>query len=245
MLHTYRADRRRTSADDGTMLEPATRSVAAGAAPAHQGDAIDGQVLQMQQELERLRLRLAPHGIDAMTGLADRTGLERALATALGRAQRRPSPLCLVMLDLDHTARINTVHGRDQGDRTIRAVGATLAGTARRMDLVARSDGQEFSVVLYDCPLPDAERWAGRFRLALLDHVPALLTPITASFGVVEAAVDDDAVSVLRRARRAVDQAKRSGRDRVVTAAVLGAVRPGRRTRRRTESTQPAVASTE
>ena len=189
---------------------------------------------RLERELEHAREQLERLSLtDAATGLGNRRALRAAIDAELARIARRPSPLALVLVDIDHLSKINDLYGRSQGDQTIAAVGASLLAVARTTDLVVRHGGQEFAVLLYDCPLGGAETWAERFRAALADlAVPGLLTSVTASFGVAAADRADTTAVLLDRAERACGQAKRAGRDRVVSATVVSPARAPSRSHR-------------
>jgi diguanylate cyclase (GGDEF)-like protein len=94
---------------------------------------------------ERDRLHSLAHS-DALTGLANRRGLDEALAAALAEATpERGVALC--MLDLDGFKPINDQYGHEVGDRLLQALGQRLRDSVRSADVVARLGGDEFVVV--------------------------------------------------------------------------------------------------
>ena len=97
--------------------------------------------------------------VDALTGLANR----RTLGRALGRL--RPEDT-VVMIDLDHFKAINDSLGHTEGDKVLRLFGHTLAATVRAADQVGRYGGEEFVVIL-------PESGAERFLARLADRVDA------------------------------------------------------------------------
>ncbi len=164
---------------------------------------------------------------DALSGLANREMGEILLDQAMRDALRFKTPLCAVMLDIDHFKRINDTCGHLGGDSVIQQVGALLRGAVRRNDVVARWGGEEFLVLMVGCPLKEAVEWSEKMRaqLAALDFT---LRPspgnITASFGVVEFGPTDTRHDFLSRADAALYKAKSHGRNRVDIAeqAVAG-----------------------
>jgi diguanylate cyclase len=101
---------------------------------------------------------------DALTGLANRRSFELALAREIDRVARSGEPALLLTLDIDHFKRVNDTHGHAAGDLVIRAVGRALAETVRPMDLVARTGGEEFAIVLPNCPAAFGPQVAERIR---------------------------------------------------------------------------------
>jgi two-component system cell cycle response regulator len=163
-------------------------------------------------ELERRAAR------DPLTGLANRRALDDSLDRELSRARRDGASLSLVLLDIDHFKAINDERGHLVGDEVLSTVARTLAETVRDMDLVARYGGEEFVVLLPATALEDAVGTAERLRLAVSGQQAA--APVTVSAGV--ATFPDQAPSgaeLLVLADRALYEAKRAGRDRVVAAA--------------------------
>jgi diguanylate cyclase (GGDEF)-like protein len=113
---------------------------------------------RLQRELEHL----ADH--DPLTGVANRRRLEHDLAREIARARREDKPLCVVTIDLDDLKAHNDTHGHAAGDRLLKHVTSTWAGALRATDLLARTGGDEFVVLLPDCPLEMAERLIERLR---------------------------------------------------------------------------------
>lgn len=101
---------------------------------------------------------------DALTGLANRRSFELALSREIDRVARSGEPALLLTLDIDHFKGVNDTHGHAAGDLVIRAVGRALAETVRPMDLVARVGGEEFAIVLPNCPAAFGPQVAERIR---------------------------------------------------------------------------------
>jgi diguanylate cyclase (GGDEF)-like protein len=101
---------------------------------------------------------------DPLTGVANRRSFELALAREIDRVARSGEPALLLMLDIDHFKRVNDNHGHAAGDLVIKAVAGALLECVRPMDLVARTGGEEFAVVLPNCPAAFGETVAERVR---------------------------------------------------------------------------------
>jgi diguanylate cyclase (GGDEF)-like protein len=101
---------------------------------------------------------------DALTGLANRRSFDLALARELDRVARSGESAVLLSLDIDHFKRINDTWGHAAGDEVIKTVARVLNETVRPMDTVARVGGEEFAVVLPNCPLEFGGTVAERIR---------------------------------------------------------------------------------
>jgi diguanylate cyclase (GGDEF)-like protein len=122
------------------------------------------------------------------------------------------------MSDLDHFKSINDTHGHQAGDAAIITFASLLNTMCRSGDLVARYGGEEFAVLCADCTNAAAARKAEEIRKALSEIKQQELgnQAVTASFGVTELQTGDTPETMLRRADRALLQAKDQGRNQVV-----------------------------
>jgi diguanylate cyclase (GGDEF)-like protein len=101
---------------------------------------------------------------DALTGLANRRSFEVALAREIDRVARAGEPALLLALDIDHFKRVNDGFGHAAGDQVLKAVAAALLDSVRPMDLVARIGGEEFAIILPNCPSTFGATVAERVR---------------------------------------------------------------------------------
>jgi len=170
--------------------------------------------LKLQQ---REALIVATSLIDPLTGVGNRRKLEQAIPLEISRATHTGGKLCAVMVDLDHFKRVNDVYGHVVGDKVLTAFGDVLRRHTRAIDIVARFGGEEFVVLMPHTELEQGIAAADRIRTAFVAcHVEPLSDPVTASFGVAELAAGEQREALLRRADKALYEAKRSGRNRVV-----------------------------
>lgn len=178
--------------------------------------------------------------IDALTRcLVRQHGIE-ALEREMRRARRSQSPLSVAVFDLDHFKQLNDTHGHLAGDRALAMVGRVLKDALRAGDIACRYGGEEFLLIFPDTTLAGCVRAVENLRRKITDSiikVGASDLHLSASFGVsaVEPSEDDPSGPILR-ADAAMYEAKRSGRNRVVAAAVPA---PGSRTTAAGVSTTP------
>jgi diguanylate cyclase (GGDEF)-like protein len=96
--------------------------------------------------------------------LVDRRSFDLALGREIDRVARSGEPALLLALDIDHFKRINDTFGHAAGDLVLRAVAGALTECVRPMDLVARVGGEEFAIILPNCPSVFGETVAERVR---------------------------------------------------------------------------------
>lgn len=160
---------------------------------------------------------------DSLTGLYNRRYMQEFLDRELHSARRKRRPLAVMMLDLDHFKRYNDTFGHAAGDKALATVGETLLRCVRVEDVACRYGGEEFTLILPECSLQQATLRADEIRKRLREAPPPrdcqATTPITVSIGVAAFDETTDRVDLLLKfADDALFEAKRAGRDRVVTA---------------------------
>jgi diguanylate cyclase (GGDEF)-like protein/PAS domain S-box-containing protein len=183
---------------------------------------------QIALTLANLRLRdtLRVQSIrDPLTGLFNRRYLEESLERELHRCSRKGAPLSVLMLDLDHFKRFNDSFGHDAGDAVLREWGGFLQARVRLEDIVCRFGGEEFAIVLPEVSLASVHEVAQRIcedaRTLAVAHRNQTLGPMTVSVGCACFPAHGTSVeALLRTADQALYQAKSSGRNQVVLAAL-------------------------
>jgi diguanylate cyclase (GGDEF)-like protein len=157
---------------------------------------------------------------DPMTGLVNRRSFEMALEREIDRVARAGDVALLLLLDIDHFKRVNDSHGHAAGDGVIKAVAEAIQQAVRPMDTVARTGGEEFAVVLPNCPSSFGPTVAERIRanVAALSIAvsPGVILGVTVSLGGAYAPqwVRSSPLLWMERADRQLYRAKAEGRNR-------------------------------
>jgi diguanylate cyclase (GGDEF)-like protein len=175
------------------------------------------ELSQLQLGLERARIEMEllrdQAERDPLTGLHNRRYLTRAHAVA--------GPVGLAVLDLDHFKAVNDRFGHEVGDRVLVRVAELLREQVRSDDVVARTGGEEFVLLMPRTDDVEALACCERVRAALHAELWDAIAPglrITGSLGVVTAPDAEDLEGLARDADARLYAAKRAGRDRAVSA---------------------------
>jgi diguanylate cyclase (GGDEF)-like protein/PAS domain S-box-containing protein len=155
---------------------------------------------------------------DTLTQVANRSEFDRTHSMFVAAHLERKLPCSLVVCDIDHFKNINDTFGHQAGDEALKAFASLLKGFCRPGDLVARYGGEEFVILCADCNNATAAQKAEQIRKALSEMPIQAIggKSITASFGVTEVQAGDTPETMLRRADRALYEAKERGRNMVV-----------------------------
>lgn len=156
---------------------------------------------------------------DPLTGCFNRLAYQERIQSELARAQRYPSPLSLIVFDLDHFKTINDTFGHKAGDQVLRAVAQIAGNQIRQVDFFGRYGGEEFVALLPETPLTAAVTVGEKVRLAIEGfrfHSRGRRVVITVSCGVAERREGDTAGTLFERADKALYRAKGQGRNRCV-----------------------------
>jgi diguanylate cyclase (GGDEF)-like protein len=186
--------------------------------------------LRHQVAVQTRQLRLANERLmelstrDSLTHAFNRRQFDKTLESELQRSARSGAPLSLVLADIDHFKSLNDLCGHQMGDDCLIQVVRALQLTVNRSaDMVARYGGEEFAIVLPGTDRQGAVEIADAMRLAVASlAIPHPGSPmnrfVTISAGVTTAQPSGPicAARVIEAADRALYEAKRSGRNRVV-----------------------------
>jgi diguanylate cyclase (GGDEF)-like protein len=160
--------------------------------------------------------------VDALTGLANRRGVDNRVAALFAVADAAPRPFAVLMIDVDHFKGFNDQYGHPEGDRCLTRIGAALRDVLREgADILGRYGGEEFVAILPHADLADGVRAAERMARAVerlaLPHLRSQNGFVTLSIGVGTGSLGDATSlnTAIHAADAALYDAKAAGRNRV------------------------------
>jgi len=182
------------------------------------------RLLELTSELECAN-RLLSHMalVDGLTGIANRRFFDQQLNQEWRRALRHPTPLSLILFDVDHFKQFNDRYGHPAGDACLLAMARAASGALQRAgDFVARYGGEEFVALIVNAESVAAARIAERIRRAIeaLAIPAARAAAVTISLGVatLTPTLGSHPSELIEAADRALYQAKHNGRNQTWTA---------------------------
>jgi len=185
----------------------------------HQVQEAENKIKQLEQELAQISELVHE---DQLTGALNRRGLDMTFEREASRADRNQSPLCVALLDIDDFKRLNDSLGHSAGDHALIHLSDVIRDTLRPSDSVTRYGGEEFVLLLPDTGLEEALETIERLQRELtrkffLHENDRIL--VTFSAGVALCNPEESQQDVLGRADKAMYQAKKAGKNRVVAAS--------------------------
>ncbi|MCG8707532.1 GGDEF domain-containing protein [Brenneria sp. 4F2] len=169
----------------------------------------------LQKKIGKLRSEAQT---DPMTGLLNRRGLEGILRYWLVRQKN----FAIIALDIDHFKRVNDTFGHDVGDSVIKYMAQLIRSSSRESDILCRSGGEEFLILLPETEIDIATSIAQRLRNATQQAAIPEVGNITISLGVSLWSPGTNGITIeqaFKTADEALYKAKQEGRNRVITAA--------------------------
>ena len=162
-----------------------------------------------------------PVQADWLTGLGTRAAFEHELAQVR-------DVFAVISVDIDHLDQLNDALGREAGDDILRSVAHALLSSTREHDVVCRTDGDGFTILMSGAATAIVGSVAERIRAAVAELVSGTF-PVRVSVGWAVGAAGDDPTAVWGRAEDALGRAQREGRNRVAgSIAGRPATAPGR-----------------
>ncbi|MBC3861746.1 GGDEF domain-containing protein [Undibacterium jejuense] len=158
---------------------------------------------------------------DQLTGSLNRRGMDDIFEREADRADRRNTPLCVALLDLDNFKKLNDTHGHAAGDEALIHLVRIVKQTLRSIDVIARYGGEEFVIIMPETQLEEASQAMVRVQRELTKHfftADEKRLFITFSAGVALRAPRETQEALIKRADKAMYSAKQSGKNRVAMA---------------------------
>ena len=161
---------------------------------------------------------------DSLTGLANHGAIHELLATEVDRCRRYRRPFCIVAMDMDDFKLLNDAHGHPTGDDVLRMVATRLREQCRVTDIVGRTGGDEFLIIMPETRPDQAIAVTERLREALAERPFAAPDgtniPVRLSFGIaVHDGGDTHANELIAEADANLYASKRRGGDTITSGA--------------------------
>ncbi len=163
--------------------------------------------------------------MDALTGLNNRRQFELRVKQEVSNSKRNNIPLCCMMIDVDYFKKVNDTYGHAAGDCILKSVSDIIKNEIREYDIACRYGGEEFFIILPQTKLPEAVSVAQRLRKVIEETRTDInnagcegvsFIKVTVSIGVCEYQNTMDSNSFVQTADKALYEAKKTGRNRVI-----------------------------
>ncbi len=181
------------------------------------------QIRSMEDESNELRQKLDENRRkllhDSLTGVRNRLSYDELLEQEIARFSRYREIFSYALLDIDHFKRINDQYGHNAGDNALRIVATMMLRHIRKTDFLFRIGGEEFVLLLPKTQIENAAPLVEKIRKSVSKaefHYKQERVSVTMSAGLTEMRPNDGAISIYERADKALYEAKRGGRDRLV-----------------------------
>ena len=155
--------------------------------------------------------------LDPLTQIYNRVKLNEIFRTLFFKAQKYNSVVSMILFDIDHFKKINDNYGHNVGDKVLKELASLVRGLLRDGDIFARWGGEEFVVVLEGVSLESMTNLASRLRREIEKFPFDVVENVTCSFGVTQFSQTDTETIFFERVDEALYEAKKKGRNCVVT----------------------------
>ncbi|WP_350333886.1 GGDEF domain-containing protein [Coralliovum pocilloporae] len=179
-----------------------------------------GQISDLQENLETIMFESLT---DELTTLANRKHFDQSMERALTDAEQSGKPLTLLVTDIDHFKKFNDTYGHQTGDQVLRLVALSVKQNVKGQDIPCRYGGEEFTVILPDTSMEQAEVVAENIRAAVQGKelvkrsTGENLGRVTISIGISQFRTGDNPSTMIERADACLYAAKENGRNVVIT----------------------------
>jgi diguanylate cyclase (GGDEF)-like protein len=162
----------------------------------------------------RAKMKMTPPHIDFVTGVNNTRFFKEVVTSEIERSDRHQLPLTILCIDIDRFRQVNDTYGHVAGNDVLKAVADLVRSSVRRTDLVFRSVGDEFTVLLPGTDLEGGMRVAKYIRHSIAtSKLLASAGQITVTIAACEYELGESRRAFLARAEKALSQAKRDRDD--------------------------------
>jgi len=182
------------------------------------------QLHAMEQEADLLRNQLQQKHTEAMrdvlTGIPNRLAYEERLSNELARSKRYGQSFVFLVVDVDHFKNVNDTFGHSAGDRVLKIIAEVMQSNVREADFLARFGGEEFVVLMPETDIKSGKKVAEKLRRKIEKcdfYYRDNPVKISISGGITASLAEDNADSIFERADKALYEAKKSGRNTIIT----------------------------
>jgi len=176
--------------------------------------------IHMLKRLQKLAIT------DALTALYNSRHFYSQIELEVDRSNRYKHPLSLLLLDIDHFKEFNDTYGHLEGNKVLQRIGSVIRSCLRKMDSAYRYGGEEFTVILPETSIEEAEIVAHRIRNAIADETftpgPDKQVTVTVSVGVTQYCLQEDINAFVQRSDTAMYTSKNGGRNMVSSLVIEG-----------------------
>lgn len=178
--------------------------------------ALQIEKIKLQEQLESLSI------VDSTTSLFNHRYFQEHLSEETERAQRYRRHLSLIIVDIDNFQKYNENYGYAMGDKVLLQMANIIKGNLRKVDIICRYSGEEFTIILPDTPLKQAAMVAEKLRSRIEGAIfverrdsPLAMARLTVSAGVAEYNIKNNKDEFIQQVELALDEAKQKGKNRV------------------------------
>ena len=184
-------------------------------------ESLSEKVSSLETELKRAETKSL---IDGLTGIYNRMAFDQKIKEMVEKNSMGRNPFSLLLIDIDDFKRINDTYGHPVGDRVILAVVQKTQRFIRTGDFAARYGGEEFVVILPGASLRSGIKKAKQIGKSIASAKYVVSNEkdekplgVTVSIGVAFIGKADTVESIIKRADKALYQAKQTGKNKVVS----------------------------
>ncbi len=176
-------------------------------------------IIQMIQKHSEKLENIANY--DSLTELLTRRFFNDKIQEQLLRQKRKEVDMSILFLDIDNFKHVNDTFGHDIGDKVLLRVAQIMKNNVREIDYISRWGGEEFIIALIDSSLEESQKVAEKIRIKFEEDsvlFTLLSYKLTSSFGLTQIKENDRIEDIVKRADKALYEAKNTGKNKVVLA---------------------------